>query len=316
MDLAHAQPPSHRANSRDTKPDDPFFVFTNDTFDCSASDTFSLDPNTAISLNDSTINGNRLLDTYSCRAWQEQGPETIYQLDVVSELELFVGLRDLGEIDLDIFLLDGCDTETCIISDNTEFTIILIPGTYYLIVDGYGTGGELPGSTYSLLMDCRWPGIPPSVCQEGGATPVPCATSLIPIDAQMFEKPNLVQSYACSPDILRGGEHWFAVTLESMHGFTVSTVSVHPSVDQALWLFEGCGVDAVCLGYVDDKSSGQGETLSFVNELETSATVYLATDSFRITGNETEGAVSLSFDCQSFVATESLNMGSMRALYR
>jgi hypothetical protein len=313
---ATAQTPNHTANSKDTKPADPGFILTRDTFDCTAMDTFSLNPDTIITLADSTINSVNLLSTYSCRSWREEGPENIYRLDVLSDLELFAGLRDLDAIDLDIFLLDDCDTEACIASDNTEFTIVLAPGTYYLVVDGYGTGADIAGSTYTLLLDCRWLGIPASVCQDGGATAVTCATSLIPWEAQLFEKPNLVQSYDCSQSILRGGEQWFAITLEPMHGFTVSTTFVSSTVDQALWLFDGCGTEATCLGYADEKTSGQGETLSFTNELETQTTVYLATDSFRAVGDEFEGAVSLEFDCASFVATVPVNMGSLRARFR
>lgn len=311
-----AQTPGHTAFSRDLKPADPNFILTREVFDCTAQDTFFLNPTSSITQMDSTIDGSRLLNTYSCRAWNEEGPETIYRLDVITDLELFAGLRDLGAVDLDIFLLDDCDTETCLTSDNTEFSIQLAPGTYYLVVDGYGKGSELPGSTYTLLIDCRWPGIPTSICLEGGTTPVSCATEIITLAAQLFEKPNYVQTYDCSPDILRGGEHWFAVSLEALHGFTVSTASLSASVDQALWLFDGCGAEATCLGYADDKNAGQGETLSFTNELETAITVYLATDSFRVVENETTGALELNFDCQSFVANDAINMGSLKAMYR
>ena len=100
-------------------------------FDCAGLNTLTLAPalwDTAIT--GDTTGASALLAGYGCRTWPEQGPEHIYRLEVTAELQLWAGLSGLGTQDLDIFLLDGCDTDACLAGANTELQAVLPAGTY------------------------------------------------------------------------------------------------------------------------------------------------------------------------------------------
>ena len=131
-----------------------------------------------------------------------------------------------------------------------------------------------------------------------------------------FGQPNLIQTYSCSPIVERGGEVWFAVTVESVHEFTATTTSLSGSLDAAFWLFDGCGPDAQCLGFADDKLAGQAETLTFPNDTDFSITVYLAVDSYRLPASEAQGEFTIQFQGISNVPTVRQSLGSVRSLYR
>lgn len=315
--MAPAQSIGHTANGNDFKPADSEFIFTPDSFDCTSLTILELYAGLKVFREESTEDGTSILDSYSCRSWPEGGKEDIFQLDILSDIELFVGLHILDDVDLDVFLLEGCDTETCIIGANSEFSISLTAGSkYYLVVDGYSAVADTASHSYSLVMDCRLPGIQEAVCDGDQPDRIICGPEPTPLNGHLYKKPNYIQSYECSPSLLRGGEQWYAISIPPMYGFTVNTTVLHSSVDQALWLFDGCGVDANCLGYSDEGSSGHGETISFTNEQDTEVTVYLASDSFRAVDDINADEITLEFSCESFVAVVPINMGSLRAIYR
>ena len=57
----------------------------------------------------------------------------------------------------DIFLMTDCDTDSCLVGDNTELAAVLVPGTYYLAVDTFGSN-TAPGGPYTLTLSAFWPG--------------------------------------------------------------------------------------------------------------------------------------------------------------
>ena len=287
-------------------------------FDCAGLDALTLAP----ALWDTAITGDTtgapaLLAGYGCRTWPEQGPEHIYRLEVTAELQLWAGLSGLGAQDLDLFLLDGCDTDQCLAGANTELQAVLPPGTYFLVVDGYGTSTPAAGP-YTLSLQTRWPGVPPQVCDVGGATSVTCAGELITLPGDLAAAPNLLQAYACSPSLIVGGESWYAVELPATHQVTIQATpdAAAPALDVALWLFNGCGAAATCLDYADEKAGGQVEALTFDNTGESPVTIYLAVDAHRVPGEGESGVFLLELLCQSNVATEKSSLGSVRALFR
>ncbi len=287
-------------------------------FDCAGLDTLTLAP----ALWDTAITGDTtgapaLIAGYGCRTWPEQGPEHIYRLEVTADLQLWAGLSGLGTQDLDIFLFDGCDTDQCLAGANTELQAVLPAGTYWLVVDGYGTSTPAAGP-YTLSLQTRSPGVPPQICEVGGATGVTCAGALITLPGDLTDAPNLLQAYDCSPSLVVGGEAWYAIELPATHQVTVQATpdAAAPALDVALWLFNGCGAAATCLDFADEKAGGQVETLTFDNTGETPVTIYLAVDAHRVPGENESGVFLLELLCQSNVATEKSSLGSVRALFR
>jgi hypothetical protein len=303
------------ATDKFPKPEDPFFHAPRIVFDCTAIDTLDLSPGLIDSLQNDTTGGPTNLPGYNCSLWSEEGPEHIYRLNVATELEFWAGLRDMGEIDLDIFLLNDCDTDSCLVGANTELSIVLDPGTYYLIIDGAGTNASNAGP-YTLAMESRWIGLPPEVCQAGYAEPIACGIDTTSIEGSLFDLPNHVQMFDCSPIIERGGEAWFAITLEPHHEFIAQTTSLALFLDAAIWIFDDCGSNAQCLAFADDNLAGLPESLGWANDSDDPLTIYLALDCYRAPESETAGAFWIDLTCLSNVPNEKTNWGSIRSRFR
>ena len=302
----------------DTRPAGPAPLQALAAIDCSGAETLTLAAETAeITRNGDTTTGAWLVSTYDCRLWNEWGPEIVYRLEVTADLQLWAGLSGLGTNDLDLFLLGSCDANTCIAGANTEMQVLLPAGVYWLVVDGYGTTNPASGP-YTLTLQTRAPGVPPQVCEAGGAVAVECAGAAIPLDGNLAGAPDLVRSFACSPTLVTGGEAWYAITLPGLHEVTIkaSPASYATSLDLALWLFDGCGATAACLDYADLKSGGQQETLAVENTGADPLTVILAVDCRHAPTVATDGDFSLEFLCHSTVANEQMPLGSVRALFR
>jgi hypothetical protein len=297
------------------RPDETGFRHTREAFDCAFRDTFMIAGLDTV--RDDTTDGPSLLTTYACRAWTESGPEHVYRLEVAARCEFSARLADLGDhVDLDLILLGSCDTDDCLAQENTGFTVVLDPGVYVLVVEGYqGSAGA-----YTLLMSARVPGVPPEICAEGGAVPVGAPNGGELMEGSLFERPDLIRAYPGCSDLWHlGGEVWYAVTLPAAgvgehRRVTVTASCVDPSLDLALWAFDGCGETALCLDFADDGIGGQSESLMLENLDETPRVVLLAVDAFRPPETEYAGRFGLQFTVA--VPAERRTLGGVRTLFR
>ncbi len=316
------------SGGEDVKPPTPDYVYTRAPFDCTPRLVLNLNVGLADSLVDDTTGGTNLINSYPCAPWLEMGPEHIYQLEVATgdTLEFWAGLRNVDLlIDHDLFLLNGCDTDLCLIGVNTEFTAVLTGGTYYLIVDGAG-GSQPDEGPYTVQYTTRTVGVDQQACEAGFATVVDINQPETTFDDNLFENDNFVQSFSCSPTLLRGGEAWYTLTLPPPVGnqfggqdfsqFKVEFTVLAPTLDVALWLFDGCGINPTCLDYANDRIGGIGETLTYRNETDQEKTVYLAVDCWRPPTELGTGYFTLNFTSDIIVPTEKASFGSLRALYR
>jgi hypothetical protein len=316
------------SGGQDVKPPSPDYVYTRAPFDCTPIQVLNLSVGLADSLVGDTTGGTNLIDSYPCAPWQEMGPEHIYQLEVTvgDTLEFWAGLRNVDiDIDLDLFLLNGCDTDSCLIGESTEFTADLTGGTYYLIIDGYGSSQPDEGP-YTVLYTTRFVGVDPEACQPGTATVVDINLPETIIDDNLFEKANLVQTFSCSPARLIGGEAWYTLTLpapvdnqfggQDFSQFKVETTVIAPTLDIGLLLFDGCGVSPTCLDYVNDRIGGVPEVMTYRNETDQEMTVFLAVDCWRPPTESGTGYFTVKFTSDIIVPTENTSFGSLRSLYR
>ncbi|MFH1278035.1 MAG: hypothetical protein ABIK65_06630 [Candidatus Eisenbacteria bacterium] len=125
------------------------------------------------------------VSAYSCVGWTEGGGEVVYEF-VVDAVCYSVSATLSGmSVDLDVFVLNGCDETQCIAYGNTiATTACLEPGTYYIVVDGYGTAQGAFTLTVSCT-ECECPvppcGPSPFVCDvfdfndsDNGVITAPC----------------------------------------------------------------------------------------------------------------------------------------------
>jgi hypothetical protein len=310
---AHAAGPT--AGTRDTKPATPGFVPLRTPFACVGRQTFLPTLDWRVVVVDSTVGASRDLPSYACKEWAQEGPEHIYEIVVSETLELVAALSGLDE-DLDLFLMSDCDTDSCLIGDNTELAAVLEPGTYWLAVDTFGTGSP-PGGPYTLTLSAFWPGVPAGACDTADAAFQPCdgATEL---SATLFQQPDLLRTYACegAGTLMRGGERWYALATPPTR--LVQLTATPPAgggLDLALGLFTGCGPDAVCLAFADETRAGDPEVLSWPQEAAAQDTVWLAVDCYAAPADSAAGVFTLGVDCGT-VPSESTSFGSFRARYR
>lgn len=304
------RPPT--ATDKAFKPQDLFYPPPRVTFDCTAEDTLELAPGLTDTLSGDTTGGESRIAAYPCAGWAEGGPEHIYRLEVVSALELWAGLFDYGGQDFDLFLLSDCDTDSCLVGANEELSAQLSPGTYYLVVDGAGAA-EGP---YAVALVTRYLGLPPEICNGGAAFADTCGSGPHSYATSTLDRPNLVQTFDCSPIIERGGEVWVALTVEDNTEITARTTSLSLGFDAALWLFDSCEDGAECLAFADDGLGGSHETLIWANLSGETTTVYLAVDSYRAPTNEEQAQIEFEVTCRGGVPVQETSWGGIRARFR
>ncbi len=278
-------------------------------FDCDGAPVVTIAAG-ADSLDGTTVGEPDRTSGYSCVAWDESGGEAIYRLEITQDVTLSITLTDLTA-DLDLFLLSACDGEACLAAGSQGFAVRTPPGSYILTVDGYlGAAG-----TFRLHWRALAAGVPAEVC-EGGATAVTCAgTPAEFLTSTLWDAPDLVEMYACAPILARGGEAWYAVTMADSSNFTALVSD--QLFDAAIWLFDGCGPDALCLAFIDATAAGSPEELRFTNSTDAQRTVYLAVDAIRPIPDLYSGGYSLRISCSKPVVVPILrtSWGAIKGLY-
>ena len=302
------------AGSPVEKPADPGFVYNRTVFDCLPPDSLTITIGSATTLSDSTLGRANVITGYPCAPWSETGPELVYRVDIAAPMQLHARLQIADPlVDLDLFLLGDCDSDSCLVGANTEFTAELEAGIHYLVVDGANGAAGL----FDLVLTSRPLGLPDSICEPGGATEVVCGDSTIEITGEsLFEQPDLLRSYACGTSPKTAGEIWYAVTLPPERDVVINVVNVQPVFDTCLWVFTSCGPTAQCDRFVDANLAGSGESVTLTNETTGDLVWYVAVDAVRPPTSELLGGFDIQFQCQSNVPTAKTSFGGLKSLYR
>jgi len=279
------------------------------TFDCSSAIPVSLSPNTTQTLTGDTTAAPSLISSYACQPWNESGPEVIYEITTTETLLLHAVLSSPG-IDLDIFLLSDCDTDSCVAGHIAEFMAVIPAGTWYLVVDGHlGAAGP-----YELTIAGLETGLPQAACDE--AEDVTTIGEVL-LSGNIFEQPNHVTMASCASFLEWGGERWYRMTVPARTEATISLIDLF--FDGALWIFEQCGDQATCLGFADAYGINQPESIIYSNLTASPETILVGVDSFREVSaaagdTEFDGAFDLSIT--SIVPAERTSVGGLKSLFR
>lgn len=149
-----------------------------DPLDCPTSFLLNLSPGSSFTFNGDTTGNPHTANTYNCSDWDEYGPEVVYGGNSnMIQGRLTAALTNLNDADLDAFILDSCDSNNCVVAGDisAEYTNAP-PGTYFFVVDGYGSEFELAHKgpyTITISAECMpavqlTPGIPYSSETNGG----------------------------------------------------------------------------------------------------------------------------------------------------
>ena len=104
-----------------------------------------------VSYDGDTTTGFSEISTYSCQSdWDESGPEIVHTITTTEEGDLTATISNLSA-DMDVFILDACNPNSCVAYGNDTATYADAPaGTYYIVVDGYA---DASGSYTLNVMD-------------------------------------------------------------------------------------------------------------------------------------------------------------------
>ena len=302
--LLPAYPGVQAATDKEFKREDPFFSPARTVLDpCEGDSTLTVVADgLSVVFSATTAFSESRLNGYSCVSWPERGPEMIYELAVTDSMQFWAGILDEGVLDLDIFLLGGCDSDACLEGANLEVSGNIGPlGTYFLVVDGYSYDYGQVGGPFTLGFEGRVIGLPQSICDNPDVK-----FDLVDLAADpdylfvgdLFEQENLLQSYECSPYLERGGEIWFEIPAWQASSFEVRVIPLIEDLglDLAIWLFDGCGPEAACLGFADDATGDEEETLVWERQPDSPDFIYLGVDCTRVpVGDVTSLLFSLGF---------------------
>ena len=115
------------------------------SLDCSN----SIDLAVGTPYNGSTVASPSNANFYNRSSWYESGPEMIHRITTSGTGDITATLSNLS-VDLDVFILSGCDPDECTsYGDDTAELHNAPPGTYYIVVDGYfGASGSYTLTVY------------------------------------------------------------------------------------------------------------------------------------------------------------------------
>jgi hypothetical protein len=101
-----------------------------------------------------TVGSQSKVSSYGCGGRTESGPETVYKVVTTSAGDLSATLSNLGDKNLDVFILKGCDPTSCAAYGETTANYGNAPaGTYYIVVDG----NDNTGGAFNLQVDLAEP---------------------------------------------------------------------------------------------------------------------------------------------------------------
>lgn len=307
---AAAAPPSFRVPKTTDRPDlPPSSTLRAGDPGCASAPVLTVAPGLDTVITGDTTAGASVVDGYGCVGWNESGPESVLLLDVPSPVTLHLILE--STVDLDLFLLSGCDSDLCVAHHTREFEVE-VEGRldpWVVVIDGYlGAAGP-----WSLTVRAFASGVPPEVCAT--ATPLLCRTEAATAEGSLYGLPNQLFTNTCAEYLEAGGERWYAVSLADSARATLTLQE--QSFDAALWLFDGCEATADCVAFADDGVSGTSEVLVYRNLTGARHTYYLAVDAAQPPSGEFDGFYFLQSVCtDGIVPNETTAWGTIKSFYR
>jgi C1A family cysteine protease/BarA-like signal transduction histidine kinase len=205
-----------------------------------ATPTTTLDCNNAILLTDeipysgSTVGGSSVVSSYPCNSgWAETGPEKVHKITTTISGDITATLSNLSS-DLDVFILNACDSNSCVAyGTNTATYLSASPGTYYIVVDGYnGASGS-----YTLTVNIPTPSTPtptPTATRTPTPTPTPTVKPPTPTPTSTpTPTPTPTSTPTPTPTPSPSTYHSYLAEGYTNNGYTTEIVLLNPNAQTA-----------------------------------------------------------------------------------
>lgn len=144
--------------------------------------------------NDTSLSTRSAFDSYSCAPnTNESGNEVIYRVEVPAAGFLSAAVHETSGVDVDVHILSALDDQACISRGNFHAKADVTPGTYYVVVDTFVSGGVPQEGGYRLDLGFLEPsqgacgmqtGTMPRVNDMGNSLAMP-ATGMMVLEAHL-----------------------------------------------------------------------------------------------------------------------------------
>jgi hypothetical protein len=249
-----------------------------------------------------TTGGAMNVATYDCTSWNEGGPEVVHVLELPYLGKINAVISGLSS-DLDVFLLGSCEEADCLAYGNTSFTTdCLDPGTYYIVVDGYGTAA----GPYTLTVNCTECLPPPANDDCDGAIDLQeQGLSTFTVDLCAYTNQYSGAYGDCTGYSDAGADAIYKIYLTAGEIFNVTEDGTH---DMSLYLVTDCAdIIGTCVAGSDNCCSGAQEIVSYAAEAD--GWYYLIVDGYN-------GCGEVTVTITDPIATDPETWGSVKSLYR
>lgn len=288
---------------------------------------------TSASVTGNVYQQNSFVSYAECSTSVATGTERWHSLDLPDGASLRAVLQT-EQADGVLWLFEGCgEAARCVhfadrasAGGEEELNFVNQTGTentYYLVVDTFRPVASEEEGQFLLSVTCNGtspPGHIPSEVAEV-AQEIVCESGTSVRDDNLFNRPNLLMSGSCGALATPGGERWYGLILPDEATVTVTLDGM--KFDGALWLFDGCGPDATCLAFADERYDwtnplGWVELVIATKQFNSGHTYYLAVDTFEDTGSEYEAYwdYNLTIDCSAKSATGLRQEDGLQNLWR
>lgn len=139
--------------------------------------------------NDTSTATRDQFDTYNCAPTiNEGGREVVYRVDVPAAGFLSAAVTEAQGVDVDVHILSSLDTQHCIARGNFHARADVTPGTFYVVVDTFVSGGVPQQGAYRLDIGFLRPsqgacamqtGVMPRVGDNGNSLAMPATGPMV-----------------------------------------------------------------------------------------------------------------------------------------
>lgn len=210
--------------------------------------------------NDTSTATRSTFDRYSCApATDESGNEVIYRVEVPASGFLSAAVYESPGVDVDVHILSALDDQACVARGNLHAKADVTPGTWFVVIDTYVSGGVPQAGAYRLDIGFVQPsagacalntGTMPRVNDQGNTLAMP-ATGKIVLEAHLVtqDEPqpyptsftdeldaHHALSQARTGFVMHRAQPWAPLEGGSFYGAGIGSPTLFPALDEGWYV--------------------------------------------------------------------------------